>query len=118
MLNHACPKALPCTLGVIKANPTLKEDHCRGVILATFPLTYTAFDNSIAAGNTSRFYRKGAAITPKRKIIQIFSAGPVPTMFSQKPDKTLAVLKKSPEYAFRCLQALVSKLLTRGELTR
>ena len=39
-------------------------------------------------------------------------------MFSEKPGKTLAVLKKSPEYPFRCLKALVSKLLTRGELTR
>ena len=37
---------------MIEANPTLKEDHCMGVILATFPLTYTVFDNSIAAGNT------------------------------------------------------------------
>ena len=52
------PQALPCTLGMIEANPTLKEDHCMGVILATFPLTYTAFDNNIAAGNYRMVYSK------------------------------------------------------------
>ena len=41
---------------MIEANPTLKEDHCMGVILATFPLTYTAFDNSIAAGKLHLIY--------------------------------------------------------------
>ena len=56
--------------------------------------------------------------TKEENIKKKFSAGPMPTMFSEKPDETLAVLKKSPEYVFRCLQALVSKLLTRGELTR
>ena len=44
--------------------------------------------------------------------------GPIPTFFSEKPDETLAALKKSPDFAFRCLQALVSRLLTRNELSR
>ena len=90
-----------------------------GVILATFPLTYTAFDNSIAADNAQILYYP-TTITQKGKLfIKIFfPPGPVPTMFSEKPDETLTALKKSPEYAFRCLHALVSKLLTRGELTR
>ena len=78
---------------MIEANPVLQEDHCRGMILATYPLYYIAFDNTLAAG-------------------------PVPTLFSEKPEESLAGLKKSPEHAFRCLQALVSRLLTRGELTR
>ena len=39
-------------------------------------------------------------------------------MFSKKPDETLTALKNSLECAFRCLQALVLKLLTREELTR
>ena len=104
-----------------------------GVILATFPLTYTAFDNSIAAGKLNLIYiilyfiylyiyyiilAKQYIHRGKLFIKNAFSPGPVPTMFSEKPDETLTALKKSPEYAFRCLQALVSKLLTRGELTR
>ena len=42
----------------------------------------------------------------------------MPVFFSDKPDETLAALKKLPDFAFRCLQALVSRLLTRNELTR
>ena len=44
--------------------------------------------------------------------------GPVPTMFSDKPEATLAHLQNTPEFAFQCLQALVSRLYERGELTR
>ena len=44
--------------------------------------------------------------------------GPVPQFFSNQPDKSLEELKKSPEFAFGCLQALVSKLVERGELSR
>ena len=44
--------------------------------------------------------------------------GPVPTFFSNDPEATLAELKKKPEFGFQCLQALVTKLLARGELTR
>ena len=44
--------------------------------------------------------------------------GPVPVFFSDKPEDTLEDLKKSPEWAFKCLQALVSRLLVRGQLTR
>ena len=35
---------------MIESNPTLGEDHCSGIILATLPLTYEAFDNKVAAG--------------------------------------------------------------------
>ena len=48
----------------------------------------------------------------------IFMIGPVPVFFSEKPETTLEDLKKSPEWAFHCLQALVSRLLVRGQLTR
>ena len=44
--------------------------------------------------------------------------GPVPKFFSDEPSKSLDELKKSPEFAFGCLQALVSKLLERGDLSR
>ena len=54
---------------MIEANPVLQEDHCRGMILATYPLYYVAFDNTLAAG-------------------------PVPTLFSEKPEESLAALKK------------------------
>ena len=35
---------------MIEASPNLKEDHCMGIILATYPLIYQAFDNTVAAG--------------------------------------------------------------------
>ena len=44
--------------------------------------------------------------------------GPVPVFFSENPDVTLQQLRDSPEWAFQCLQALVSRLLVRGQLTR
>ena len=47
-----------------------------------------------------------------------FSPGPVPVFFSNDPEATLKELKKKPEFGFLCLQALVSKLLARGELSR
>ena len=47
-------QALPCTLGMIESNPTLAEDHCSGIILATMPLIYQAFDNKVAAGKQLR----------------------------------------------------------------
>ena len=43
-------QALPCSLAMIEASPNLKEDHCMGIILATYPLIYQAFDNTVAAG--------------------------------------------------------------------
>ena len=46
------------------------------------------------------------------------SLGLVPKFFSDEPSKSLDELKKSPEFAFGCLQALVSKLLERGDLSR
>ena len=42
----------------------------------------------------------------------------MPTFFSNDPEATLEELKKKPEFGFQCLQAFVSKLLARGELTR
>ena len=44
--------------------------------------------------------------------------GPIPIFFSEKPVESLKELKERPEYAFQCLQQLVSKLYVRGELTR
>ena len=42
----------------------------------------------------------------------------MPKFFSDEPSKLLDELRKSPEFAFGCLQALVSKLLERGDLSR
>ena len=44
--------------------------------------------------------------------------GPIPVFFSENPDVTLKQLLDSPEWAFHCLQGLVSRLLVRGELSR
>ena len=42
----------------------------------------------------------------------------MPKFFSNDPSKTLEELQKSPQFAFECLQALVARLLERGELNR
>ena len=42
----------------------------------------------------------------------------MPTFCSQQPEVSAKQLADNPEYAFDCLQALVSKLLARNELTR
>jgi len=42
----------------------------------------------------------------------------VPTFFSTDPEETARQLTRDPEYAFECLQALVSKLLARREMSR
>ena len=42
----------------------------------------------------------------------------MPTFFSAQPEDTLTQLQQDPEYAFECLQALVSKLIARRELSR
>ena len=84
-------QALPCNLGVIKANPTLEEDHTRGIMVAKHAVQYTRFDDEMAWG-------------------------PVPTLFSTDPEAALANL--TPQTAFKCLQALVSRLLAWQELTR
>ena len=47
----------------------------------------------------------------------ILFQGPVPHFFSDEPGKSLDELKGSPEFAFSCLQALVARLVERGDLT-
>ena len=41
---------LPCTIGAIDANPALKSDNTRGVLLGEFPVEYEAFDDKVASG--------------------------------------------------------------------
>ena len=43
--------------------------------------------------------------------------GPVPTIFSSEPAKTKKTLNNSPQYAYDCMQALLSRLVERQELT-
>ena len=86
-------QVLPCSMEVIEANPALKSDHTRGITAGKFLVHYQNFDGSTAAG-------------------------PVPTYFSTNPEESTRQLTQDPEYAFECLQALVSKLLARREMTR
>ena len=51
-------------------------------------------------------------------LIYVYILGPVPTFFSNTPAESLEELKKNPSFAFQCLQALVSRLLARGDLSR
>ena len=46
---------------MIEASPNLKEDHCMGIILATYPLIYQAFDNTVAAGKYAIVNHYGSA---------------------------------------------------------
>ena len=84
---------LPCTISKIEACPALKEEHALGVIVMKIPVVYEALEGDK-------------------------SSGPVPTFFSNDPDESLKQLKASPEYAFQCMQRLVSRLLARREITR
>ena len=53
-----CSQALPCDLSVFEGKPSMKEDHCKGIILATFPLVYISFDNVVAAGKYNPYTLK------------------------------------------------------------
>ena len=64
-----------------------------------------------------RQVRKALELTLVLTLPVLFT-GPVPRFFSYTPPETLAELKKSPKFAFECLQQLVSRLLERGDLTR
>ena len=41
---------MPCTKAHIDANPSLKEDHIRGVLAGEFPVNYEAFNDEVASG--------------------------------------------------------------------
>jgi hypothetical protein len=86
-------QVLPCDMNVIQNSELLRTDHTMGIMVGKFPMAYDRFDG-------------------------IKAAGPVPTFFSQEPVESARLLKESPEFAFECLQALVSKLLARSEITR
>ena len=85
-------QALPCSISTIEGNPSLRSDHTRGIMVGKFPLQYERFND-------------------------VEASGPVPTFFSNKPEQTLEELRKDPDFAFKCLQALVSRLLVRKDLT-
>ena len=84
-------QALPCGLATIKANPALRLDATRGVIVAEFNLGFKAFQNL---------------------------PGPAPIFFSDQPDITSAELKKSPKFAFDCMQTLLSRLLDTEQISK
>ena len=50
--------------------------------------------------------------------MNLLLTGLVPQFFSDEPSKSLDDLQKSPEFAFGCLQALVARLVERGDLSR
>ena len=84
-------QALPCTLERVEATEALRAENTKGIIVWTAAMDYYTFTN-----------------------VPI----PVPTIFSIEPEVTLKMLRNSPEFAYSCLQALASKLLVAGELTR
>ncbi len=84
---------LPCSISKIEECPELKEEHALGILAMKVPVVYNTLEGSTAPG-------------------------PVPTFFSNDPEESLKQLKESPEYAFQCMQRLVSRLLARREITR
>ncbi len=86
-------QALPCSKKAIERNQVLCSDHAMGIIVSKHPVLFDKFEDPSVLG-------------------------PVPTYFSNDPERTLRELQESPDYAYQCLQALVSKLLARKELTR
>ena len=52
--NSPSVQALPCSLAHIEANPDLKADHTKGVLVSQFDIMYEEFDNMVAAGNNCK----------------------------------------------------------------
>ena len=48
--NSPSVQALPCSLAHIEANPDLKADHTKGVLVSQFNIMYEEFDNMVASG--------------------------------------------------------------------
>lgn len=86
-------QALPCDKATVLKDPGVANEGVRGVVLVSYPVAYSRF--------------KDAGVP-----------GVKPTLFSKKPEDTLAQLKQSPEYAFRCVQLLARKILARQNVTR
>ena len=84
-------QALPCNVNAIKANPILRQDSTKAIVVAQFPIGYTAFKN-----------------LPE----------PVPMFFSEEPEVNSAELKKTPQFAFNCMQMLLSRLIETEEITK
>jgi len=83
-------QALPCKLDLVKSNPALRLDNTRAIVVTEFMLGYSAFKNL---------------------------PGPVPMFFSDDPTVTLHELRKTPRFAFDCMQMLVARLLETEQLT-
>ena len=86
-------QALPCAAAAIQAHPLLREDNVAVMVVSRHPVTAEFFDGKSAAG-------------------------PVPILFSTKPEAAAEAFKASPEMAHHMIQLLASKLLMVEELDR
>ncbi len=84
-------QALPCNLSKIKSTASLREDHAKGIMVLTLPITYESFSNK---------------------------PGPIPIFFSSDLAVTKEELLSTPGLAKRYMQILASRLLRAGEITR
>jgi hypothetical protein len=84
-------QALPCSLDVIKATPSLRTDSTRAIYVSSFFIGYRAFKNI---------------------------PGPIPMFFSQNPPETQKYLNDTPRFAFDCMQMLLGRLLETEQITR
>ena len=85
-------QALPCDLDTIKASDILRSDAALGITVGYFALDYDKFESELLEG-------------------------PVPVLFSSDPAEARRKMEASPQLAFECLQALLSRLLARREIT-
>lgn len=85
-------QALPCDLDTIKASDILRSDSALGINVGYYALDYDKFESAALEG-------------------------PVPMLFSSNPAEAKQQMEASPQLAFEWLQALLSKLLARREIS-
>jgi hypothetical protein len=85
-------QALPCDLNIIKGNPAFAKDGLAVIVLAAYPVYCQLFDGNVGAG-------------------------PVPVLFSSKPEEVAARLKDMPATAHQLSQAIASRLTNTEKLT-
>jgi hypothetical protein len=85
-------QALPCDLNTIKGNPAFARDGLAVIVLAAYPVYCQLFDGDVGAG-------------------------PVPVLFSSKPEEIAAQLRELPAAAHKLSQAISTRLTTTETLT-
>jgi hypothetical protein len=81
-------------VGFLKNNPILCQDSTPAVVMTRIPLLYNTFSAD--------------------QLVK----GPIPVLFTERPEEAIQKWKQTPQFAFRCLQALATRLLATQNITR